>query len=285
MASCRRTCKTSLLAGFVNTARIPQALAVGVCQLFCILSTTAGGETYILFFSPLASLEVFLKKLSIILFTVLFICFSVGASSRVSVGVSCLSIGSQNALAGENEGVKRMSSIAPALVLEGEVIPIEQFSVFMRASCAPFKPTIKASNVPLPFDKNTLDYSTLTALFQVGLGWQLPLSYWTRLDFPLEISVGALGTLGLMSYSSLTPDYNYSATSTSFGAGLFETFSYYFSSFGVSLTATQNFSFSDTTKLSMQYTSQDKHETSVSGGTPVICTWDVSLAFSYRFGR
>ena len=32
MASCRRTCKTSLLAGFVNTARIPQALAVGVCQ-------------------------------------------------------------------------------------------------------------------------------------------------------------------------------------------------------------------------------------------------------------
>ena len=225
-----------------------------------------------------------MKKL-IFIITIFLVSVTLNASSRVSVGVSCLSIGSQNALAGENEGVKRMSSIAPALVLEGEIIPIEQLSVFMRASCAPFKPTIKASNVPLPLDKNTLDYSTLTALFQIGLGWQLPLSYWTRLDFPLEISVGALGTLGLMSYSSLTPDYNFSAVATSFGAGLFETFSYYFGSFGVSLTATQNFSFSDSTKLSMQYTSQDKHETSVSGGTPVICTWDVSLAFSYRFGR
>lgn len=225
-----------------------------------------------------------MKKILIII-SIFLISVALSASSRISFGGSCLAIGSQNALCGENEGVKRMSSIAPALVLEGEIIPIEQFSVFMRASVAPFNPTIKASNVSLPLDKATLDYSTLTALFQVGLGWQLPLSYWTLLDFPLEISVGALGTLGLMSFSSLTPDYNFSALSTSFGAGLFETFSYYFNAFGVSLTATQNFSFTDTTKLSKQYTSHDKNETSVSGGTPVICSWDVSLAFTYRFGR
>ena len=39
MASCLRTCKTSLLAGFVNTARIPQALAVGVCQAIYFSTT------------------------------------------------------------------------------------------------------------------------------------------------------------------------------------------------------------------------------------------------------
>lgn len=229
-------------------------------------------------------MKIIRKILFISIFTVL--CSSLTfASSRISLGVSCLSLGSQNTLPGENYGIKRIKSIAPALLIEGEVVPVEQFSIFLRADVAPFSPTIKANNSKLPLDQNVLTQYSLTGLFQLGCGWQLPLSFWTAQDFPLELSVGLVGSLGLFHFSSLTPDYNYSAFSMSFGGGLFETASFYFDAFGLTLSSTQSFSFCDRTEEKLQQTSKKENQTDNFIGTPVIFSWDISLSFSYRLGR
>lgn len=206
------------------------------------------------------------------------------ASSRISIGASCISINSSGMLESDTFGVRRVKSIAPAITVESEIVPIEQFSILVKADVAPFNPKISSKGDLLPSLDNVVFNNTLTGMFSVGLGWQMPLSYWSRMDSPFDITLGAVFNMGLFSLSYDTPYLNYKGTELSLGGGFFETASIYIESIGFTVTGTQSFSFGDYSSWTKRATSQSESKASQFVATPVIFSWSVSLGLTYRFG-
>lgn len=206
------------------------------------------------------------------------------ASSRVGFGASFVSINSNGMLEGDIGGVKRVKTMAPAITIEGEIIPFEQFSIFLKADMAPFKPSITSKGEPLPSVSEVVDESKLAGLFSLGLGWQMPISYWAYYDSPFEVTVGGVFSLGWLHLSYDTPHIYFKSNELSLGVGLFESGSFYFGSLGITVTSTQTFSFGDYSTWTKKPTGSDETTDSQYVNTPIIFSWDVSLLMSVRFG-
>lgn len=221
---------------------------------------------------------------ALFIFIALFVT-ALSASPRATAGFSYISVNSSSMLEGESYGVKRVSSIAPAVTLEGEIIPIEQFSIFLKASVAPFNPAIKYKGETLPsIAENVVFKNSLTGSFSLGFGWQLPISYWARYDIPIDVTAGALFNLGLFSLTYDTPQKHSDGRSINLGGGFFETVSFYLESVGFTITGIESFSFADFSTWTEKKTNSTGTKGSLFTATSVIFSWNVSLGMTYRFG-
>lgn len=213
-----------------------------------------------------------------------FLISALSASCRVSAGGSFMHLGSYGLLAGEDYGVRRIASSAPAIALEAEFEPCYQLSVFMQGVCAPYWPLVKSNGDLLPLQKTFSSYKH-TAFFFLGCGWMLPLSYWTKEDFPIEISAGAGCSISLFGYGHETAYESYKAIELAYSAGFYETFSWYFTdTFGLSLSAIESFSLGDTSSFSLKKTAGSMTKTSLTRGIPVVFNMSATLSLSVRFG-
>lgn len=224
-------------------------------------------------------------KRVILIFLLIVLCtVTATASPRVSAGASCIYVNSSGMLEGDTFGVRRVKSIAPAVTLEGEIVPFEQFSIFLKADCAPFNPKISSKGETLPSFSGVVFKNTLVGSFSFGFGWQLPLSYWTRMDCPLEITLGAVFNTGLFSLSYDTPYQNFKGRELSLGGGAFESISLYIDNYiGFTITSTQTFSFGDYSVWTRKMTNQGESKGEQFVATPVIFSSTVSLGLTYRF--
>ena len=218
-------------------------------------------------------------------FLIISLCvMSLAASSRIGVGASLISVNSSGMIEGSTGGVIRLRSLAPAIAVEGEIIPFEQFSIILRADIAPFNPSLVSRGETLPLSSEVVAKYSLSCLFSMGLGWQLPISYWTFYDSPFEATVGGVFTLGWLHLNYDTPHLYHKGDELSLGVGLYETGSFYLGTVGFTLSSQQTFSFGDYSKWTRKVTGGSESTNSQYISTPIIFSWDVSLALSFRFG-
>ena len=214
----------------------------------------------------------------------LTITLSLGASARIGVGGSLLSVSAYGYTAGKNNGVVRASSIAPAVTIDAEIVPIEEFAVIIKADAAPIWPKVKAKGELLPSLPDVVDRTTVTGSLAVGAGWQLPFSYWLYVDSPLEATVGGALVFDYIHLSYDTPSEAFSGSEFTLGAGLYESVSYYFGTVGFTLSSVQSLSFADFSVWKLNATGEARTADSAFIPTPVVFSWNISLSMSFRFG-
>lgn len=223
------------------------------------------------------------KKVSALLIITLCVA-ALAASSRIGVGASLISVNSSGMIEGNTGGVRRVRSLAPAIAVEGEIVPFDQFSIILRADIAPFNPSIVSRGETLPLSSDVVAKYSLASLFSLGLGWQMPFSYWAFYDSPFEATVGGVFTLGWLHLNYDTPFLYHKGNELSLGVGFYETGSFYLGTVGFTLSSQQTFSFGDYSKWTRKVTGGGESTNSLYISTPIIFSWDVTLAMSFRFG-
>lgn len=210
---------------------------------------------------------------------------SLCAYPRISAGGSFAGLAMQGTLAGPEYGTLESRTLAPMVAVEGEVIPVDQWSLFMRFQLDPFKPEIKSGNVVQPADPKAAVPYSIAGRAALGTGWQLPFSDWTRRDVPFDLTLGIGAEMDFMHLSYSTPAKNYSSFEAAFGAGLYVAASVYFGpSFGLSLSTMPSVTLMDYTSVTDTATGGDAVQTGSLTFTSLKFSWDAMLAATIRFG-
>ncbi len=215
---------------------------------------------------------------------ILTISLTLGASTRIGVGGTLLNTSAYGYTAGKNNGVVRTSSIAPALTVDAEIAPVEGFAFIIKADAAPLWTKIKAKGELLPSLPDVVDRAASTGSLAIGAGWQLPFSYWLYIDSPLEITVGGAFVCDYIHLSYDTPSEAFSGSELTLGAGLCESVSYFFGTFGLTLSSVQSLSFADFSTWKLNTTGEEQSDDRAFIPTPAVFSWDLTLSMSFRFG-
>ena len=224
-------------------------------------------------------------KLILAVLFLIFIPASLYAYPRISLGGGISGISMQGMLAGSEYGTLESKATVPVIVIEGEVVPVYQWSIFMRVMMDPFNPDIRSGGMLQPADPNAKVPYTLAGRAAIGTGWQLPFDDWTRQDVPFDLTLGLGAVMDFMHLSFSTPQRNYSCLETSFGAGLYVAASAYFGPhFGISLSAMPSLTLMDNTSASSTATGGDSTRNDSLTFTSLKFSWDAVLAATIRFG-
>ena len=224
-------------------------------------------------------------KLILAVFILVFIQTSLYAYPRISLGGGVSGISMQGMLAGSEYGTLESKATVPVIAIEGEIVPVSQWSVFMRVMMDPFNPEIRSGGMLQPAAPNAKVPYTLAGRASLGTGWQLPFNDWTRQDVPFDLTLGLGAVMDFMHLSFSTPQQNYSCLETSFGAGLYVAASVYFGPyFGISLSTMPSFTLMDNTSASSTATGGDSIRNDSLTFTSLKFSWDAVLAATIRFG-
>ena len=224
-------------------------------------------------------------KLILAVLILVFIPAALYAYPRISLGGGISGISMQGMLAGSEYGTLESKATVPVIVIEGEVVPVYQWSIFMRVMMDPFNPDIRSGGMLQPADPKAKVPYTLAGRAAIGTGWQLPFDDWTRQDVPFDLTLGLGAVMDFMYLSFSTPQRNYSCLETSFGAGPYVAASAYFGPhFGISLSAMPSLTLMDNTSAFSTATGGDSTRNDSLTFTSLKFSWDAVLAATIRFG-
>lgn len=207
------------------------------------------------------------------------------AYPRISLGASWAGMSLQGTVAGQDYGTMTSKSQGVNVMLEGEMIPLPQWSIVLRAQTNVFSPAIVSGGKVQPQHPDGAAPFTATGRFGLATGWQMPFSDWTLRDFPLDLTIGLGALVDLMHLSYDTPRFHYSGTEIALGACAYMAVSWYFSPlFGLSFSTMPALTVMDWTTATTTATGGGSEKVSSLTFTSLKLSWDATIAATIRFG-